>query len=321
LLVPLLAASAAFAAAPAGLYELSGRLVTPQRLNPRIGASISLFGTARPFTSTAVADANGRFRFKKLQPGLYTMSVFIRRRGEARRTVEVGPSGADTKRRVRLTWEMHDSDFVPPTSSGLYRVRATQLSVPTRAMKDYREAQKDLARQDVPSAIGHLEHAVDIAPQFSAAWNNLGTIAYQTSKFDRAEECFREAVMEDPQSFEALVNLGGVLVTLRKLDEAMKYNLQAVLERPNDPLANAQLGMAYYLLREDELAAKYLEHTREIDPASFTYPQLILSEIRLRQGNPAAAANVLEDFLAQHPDWPQAARVREAIAALREQHP
>jgi Tfp pilus assembly protein PilF len=162
--------------------------------------------------------------------------------------------------------------------------------------------------------VNRLERAVDAAPQFSAAWNTLGVIAYQTQKYDRAEECFRNAVEEDPQSFEALVNLGGVLVTVRKLDAAMDYNLRAVLARPNDALANAQLGMNYYLLRENDLAEKYLERTRQIDPASFTHPQLLLYQIHLGRGDRQTAAG---DFLQRHPDWPGAGEMRQTITKLR----
>jgi len=324
-LVPLLAASAAFAAGP--LYELSGRLVPRSgafvapfragRIGPRSSAFVALFGATTPFATDTLADVAGHFRFKNLQPGLYSVAVFIRGRGEMRRTVEVGPLAADRKRRIMLTLELHDTDFAPAASWRLNLVSAKELAIPAKSIDDYRDAQKDLSRQDVTSAVKRLEHAVELAPQFSAAWNNLGTIAYQSSKYDRAEECFREALAQDPQSYEAVVNLGGVLVTLRKLDEAMTYNLEAVLARPNDPLANAQLGITYYFLRQDDLATKYLERTRQLDPASFTYPQLLLSEIRVRQGDRVAAAAVLEDFLTHHPDWPQAAKMRETIAGLR----
>jgi tetratricopeptide (TPR) repeat protein len=324
-LVPLLAASAAFAAGP--LYELSGRIVPrpgasaarfgPVRMVPRSGGFVALFGATTPFATDTLADVTGHFRFKKLPPGLYTVAIFIRGRGEARRTVEVSPSLADRRHRVRLTLELHDADFTPAASWKLNIISAKELAIPARSVNDYRDAQKDLSRQDVASAVKRLEDAVELAPQFSAAWNNLGTIAYQSAKYDRAQECFREALAQDPQSYEALVNLGGVMVTLRKLDEAMKYNLQAVLTRPNDPLANAQLGMTYYLLRHDDLATKYLERTRQLDPASYTYPQLLLFEIHVRQGEQPAAAAVLEDFLTHHPDWPQAAKMRETIAGLR----
>jgi tetratricopeptide (TPR) repeat protein len=159
-----------------------------------------------------------------------------------------------------------------------------------------------------------LERAVAIAPQFANAWNNLGTIAYQTQKYSRAEECFREALEQDPDSYEPLVNLGGVLINLHKLDEAWSYNVNAVLARPNDALANAQLGMTYFESGAPELAEKYFRKALEIDPAHFSHPQLFLAEIHLRRRDTRAAAADLESFLKYHPDWPHAATMREKIA-------
>jgi tetratricopeptide (TPR) repeat protein len=306
----LLAALNAFGA-EAALYELSGRLV------PRLGAYVSLFGVDSPYSASTLADVAGHFRFKKGEAGTYTLSILSRRRGVARRTVEVGPAAADRKGRVALTLHLRDSDFElsPLLSGNLVSLR--QLAVPDSASRDYREAQKDLSQHRTDAAIQRLEHAVNLAPQFAAAWNSLGVIAYQTRKYDRAEECFREAVAQDPRSFEALVNLGGVLLTLNKLDEALDYNLKAVLANPNDALANSQLGMTYFALMQDDLAVKYLERARDLDPAHFSYPQLVLFQIHMRRGENQSAAADLEDFLKQHPNWPEAAKFRETIAGLR----
>jgi len=300
----------AFAVEPA-VFELSGQTAPP------FGARVTLFGTATPFSATTFMDVTGRFHFKKLQPGLYTLSIFSRRRGEARRTVEIGPAFADARGRVALRLELKDSDFVFAATANRQLVSARQLAIPGAAQRDYEEALKDLHRHDQEAAVKRLGRAVERAPQFSAAWNSLGVIAYQTRQYDRAEECFRNAIEADPRAFEPLVNLGGVMVSLHKLDEAMEYNLKAVLQRPNDALANAQLGMTYFMLRRYDLASKYLERTREIDPANMTYPQLMLFQIHVRRGERGAAASDLEDFLARHPDWPQAGTVRETIAGLR----
>ena len=47
------------------------------------------------------------------------------------------------------------------------------------------------------------------------------------------------------------------------------------------------------------------------------HPQLYLAEIYLRREDPRAAADVMEDFLKHHPDYPQAERMRGKIAELR----
>jgi tetratricopeptide (TPR) repeat protein len=301
----------AFFLAAASTYEVAGHVF------PETHAAVSLHGATTPFSTSTEADDAGRFTFKKLDPGTYTLCIFVPSRGEACQTIEVGPASADGHSRVNLTIHLKDSDFVTDPLRRRHAVSARQLAVPGKALSAYQDAQKDLERRDTAAAVKHLEQAVEIAPGFSAAWNNLGTIAYQTRRFQRAEECFRQSLAQDPASFEPLVNLGGVLVMVHKLDEALDYNVRAVLTRPNDALANSQLGMVYYELGQFDQAVKYLERARQIDPAHFSHPQLFLAEIHLRRGEKREAADMMEDFLSHHPDYPQAAKVRENIEAWR----
>ena len=301
----------AFLAAPA-VYDLTAQL------DPPTLASISIFRVASPFSASTLSDDAGHFSFRKLEPGAYTVSVFIPAQGEARQTIEIGPSTADARQRVSLTIRLKDSDFVyADPMRRRHSVSTKQLAIPDKAAREYQDAQRDLARHDADAATRHLERAVELAPQFAIAWNNLGTIAYQTQKYTRAEECFREALRQDPSAYEPLVNLGGVLINLHKLDEAYDYNLHAVLTRPNDALANAQLGMTYFGLRTLDLAEKYFRRAAELDPAHFSHPQLFLAEIHARRGDTHAAADDLESFLQHHPDWPAAAKMREQIAEWR----
>ena len=304
-------AAPAFAGEP--LYELSGRLV------PKEYARVAVFGANSPFQAETESDESGRFRFRHLRAGPYMIAVSIGGRGEARQTVEVGPGTADLHRRIFLTLQFKESDFVfQDMVRRRNSVSTRQLAIPASALHDYQEAGKDLEKHEVESAAKRLEHAVQVAPQFAMAWNELGTIAYQTGQYDRAERCFRMALEQDPRAYEPLVNLGGALINTHKLDEALMYNQDAVLTRPNDALANSQLGMAYFATGNFDLAVKYLEIARRIDPTHFSHPQLVLAEIHLRRGENSAAADVLEDFLQHHPDYPRAEQVRENIAKLRQ---
>lgn len=293
----------------ASRYEIVGRIEPP---GP---AAVYIHGATTPFSTTALADSAGRFRVTKLPPGAYTISVFLPGRGDARQTLDVGPGTADEKRRVAVTIALDDTKLQRDPRHGT--VSARELAIPDSARREYGEAQKLLAKPDVPAAVKRLERAVEIAPQFSAAWNNLGTIAYQTRVFTRAEECFRRALEAEPGAYEPLVNLGGVLLTLLKLDEALEYNLYAVLARANDALANSQLGLTYFHLDRLDLAEKYLKTAVKLDPGHFSHPQIALAEIYLRRNQRDLAAEILENFLARHPDWHAAARMREAIAELK----
>jgi tetratricopeptide (TPR) repeat protein len=289
-------------------FELIGQVV------PEARASVTLHGATTPFSASTLADHRGRFRFRNVEAGAYTLSVFMPGRGEERRTIEIGPGTADKDRRVRVTTHVKESvDDLKREST----VSMAELAVPDKARREYANAQKKLAQRNTAGAMAHLERAIEIAPDFAAAWNNLGTIAYQTRRYKEAEVYFRRGLQADPGAYEPLVNLGGVLLNLNKVEEALKYNLYAVLTRPGDALANSQLGMTYFEVGNLDLARKYLEAAKRLDAAHFSHPQLLLTEIHLRQGRKEAAAAELEHFLEHHPDWKDAAKMRDAIAKLK----
>ncbi|HEY5047298.1 MAG TPA: tetratricopeptide repeat protein, partial [Rhizomicrobium sp.] len=94
-------------------------------------------------------------------------------------------------------------------------VSATVLSIPDRATKEHSEAQRCLSRRDSARAVAHLRRAVEIAPQFTAAWNQLGMLAYQARQYADAEANFRRALEADPDAFERVRDvkvIGGVVM-------------------------------------------------------------------------------------------------------------
>jgi tetratricopeptide (TPR) repeat protein len=289
-------------------YDVRGTLV------PATAASVSLHGSTTPFHASTLAGADGRFRFKGIVAGVYTVIVFVPGRGEVRKTIDIGPAVAGKNGRVEIALKLDESKMTPDRSSV---VSMRELTIPDAARGEYRDANKKLQNRDVEGAIRHLNRAVELAPQFVAGWNHLGTIAYQTKRYEDAERYFRKALEVDAEAYEPLVNLGGVLVTLERFEEAWNYNLHAVLKRPTDALAQSQMGMTLFGMGRMELAEKYLLEAVRLDAGHFSHPQMMLAEIYLRRGQKEKAAAVLEDFLRHHPDWPGAAQLREAIAKLR----
>lgn len=292
-------------------YELRGRLV------PASPAMVSLFGATTPFHAETQADAQGRFRFRALASGEYTIAVFIVGKGDLRQTVDIGPATVNTQGCLDLTIPIDDSLAVSGEElTENSKVSARELSIPENARHEYEEAQKKLSRRDTTSAVEHLERAVAIAPQFAVAWNNLGTIAYQTRQYARADAYFRKALDENPGAYEPLVNLGGVLLNEGKPAQALSYNRSAVLSRPHDALANSQLGMNYFALGNLDFAEKYLGVAKRIDPTHFSYPQLTLARIHLLRDERSQAAEEFRDFLRRHPDAAESSRIRAQLAAL-----
>jgi len=292
-------------------YELTGRI------EPAAVVHVFLHGATAPFESSTASDDNGRFRFRRLAAGTYTLAISTRARGEALQTIELSPGTVDSKGRLDLSLRIDDGrlEFDGVNTTGA-TVSAIVLSIPDRAVREYEEAQSCLSRRESDRAAAHLERAVEIAPRFVAAWNQLGTIAYQARRYSEAEANFRRALDIDTEAFEPLVNLGGVLLNLGRPQEALEYNQRAVVRRPNNALANSQLGLSYFDLNDADLAEKYLKIAVQLDLAHFSHPQLPLAEIYLRRGDRPSALRVLRDFVERHPDSPQAANVRREMAEL-----
>lgn len=288
-------------------FDVQGQLV------PAAQASVSLHGVSSPFHASTLAGLDGKFRFRKIDEGSYTLSVFLPGRGEVRKTIVISPSHAGKDGRVVLAVRLDEMKISP---EGGATVRMRELKIPQKAWDEYRRADEKLGSRDIEAAEAHLRRALQIAPGFAAAWNHLGTIAYQTQRYELAESHFRKALEVDPDSYEPLVNLGGVLVTLHKDEDAWPYNVHAVLRKPQDPLAHSQLGMTYFGLGKMDLAEKHLLEAVRLDGAHFSHPQLLLTEIYLKKGERAKAADQLTHFLRLHPDYPSAARIREAIRKL-----
>lgn len=311
--------AAALAAAPAGgqargEFQIAGKVLRSDgKPFARAVPLVFLDGTATPFALRVYAEKSGDFRIKGLSRGTYNLSVFVPGAGEWRRTIEVGPGTADSKGRIAV-----EARLVPNFSQDdEHVVSAAELSVPAEAGRLYRKAEEQLGRTDAAGAAASLRRAVEIAPRFAAAWNRLGIIAYQSRRYQEAEEYFRKALEQEPGSFPPLVNLGGALLSLGRFGEALEVNRRAARMKPDDPLAQSQLGMSYYMLEEYDRAEAALRLAKTLDPGHFTLPQLLLADIYERRKDLEAAALELESFLKLHPDSPRAPEVRARIETLR----
>ncbi len=295
-------------------YELRGRILLGDRKLEREAFPLVLLeGTQIPYSAHTRADLSGKFKFKNLQTDLFTLIVYIPRAGECRRTVEVSPSLADSKRRVFV-----EVDFWPRLGSKELRTTSViRLSIPGKARKEYEKSRKKLGSRDALGAIEHLKKAVEIAPSFVDAWNMLGTLVYKAADYVLAEKYFREALKQDPEYYPAIVNLGGVLLTQGNVKDSLLFNLAAVRSMPDDALAHSQLGMSYFYLEQIPEAEEHLKTAISLDRGHFSYPQLPLAEIYVHRKEPALAARVLDQFLKLHPDAVQSPQVKTRIARIR----
>lgn len=297
-------------------YEFRGRVLQADGKTFRDALAMTfLQGATTPFTTRTLAGVDGKFRFKKLRAGMYTLIIAVPLWGEMRRTIEIGPSFADSRGRIEETFyleERYDRDDE-------YTISASQLTVSDRARREYQKAADRLEKYDVSRAVEHLRKAVEMAPQFAAAWNYLGTIAYHSGDYRQAEEHFREALEQDAGAYSPVVNLGGVLISLGRIEEALPLNERAVQARPDDALAHSQLGQCYLSLHRLVDAERHLKQAKALDPRHFSFPQLVLAKLYQIRGDESALIHELEEFLEHHPDSDRVSEVTDWLNRIRAQ--
>jgi Tfp pilus assembly protein PilF len=194
---------------------------------------------------------------------------------------------------------------------GADTVSLRDLSVPEKAKDKYDDAQRRIAKRDLEGARRRLTEALALAPEYSAAWNAMGTISTEP------ESNFRRALQSDPDNLDAVLNLGGWLLKTGRAEDALGYNQRAALALAGDATAQAQFGMNLYQLGKLSEAEKALLAAKRIDPAQPSLPQLFLAEIYARRGEKARATAEIEELLARRPAEPLAKTLRATIAKLQ----
>jgi tetratricopeptide (TPR) repeat protein len=87
------------------------------------------------------------------------------------------------------------------------------------------------------AALGHLERAVDVAPDDAENWRALGDGLASAGRMDDAGAAFRRAAELVPTDARALVDLGHAVLGTGHADEAVSYFEQALEYQPDDPEA------------------------------------------------------------------------------------
>ena len=178
------------------------------------------------------------------------------------------------------------------------------------------KARKAAGAADTEGAIEHLEKAVALAPQFSEALNNLGTIYFQKRNSPERSFIFARRWSRNRRPISRWSTWEEPCWLRKRPREALEFNRHVQNERPRDALANAQLGLNYFLLGDNDRALTYLELAKELDPGHFSNPQVSLAESTCGAPNWRQPAGNWKSSWNTNPDGPQAESARRTIQKI-----
>ena len=103
----------------------------------------------------------------------------------------------------------------------------------------------------INDAVTNLSHAIELRPQYSDAWNNMGAAMRRTGQYDLAEFSYQRAVYQDAYNYSALSNLAYLYAYQGRGSKAAKYKKRVDKYRSGNP---------YYLLYQAELSFQEGRH-------------------------------------------------------------
>ncbi len=168
-------------------------------------------------------------------------------------------------------------------------------------------AQSTQNRALVEEAVTHFNRALQLKPDFSQVYNNLGTALLELGRLDEAKAKYETALRLKPGDAEVHYNLGLVLERLGRPEESIAATRAALKIRPVYAEAQASLGNALQSLgRLDEALAAYREAVR-LNPSDSEVHHNLGSALG-RLGRMDEAAAEFREALRLRPDSARANR-------------
>jgi len=119
---------------------------------------------------------------------------------------------------------------------------------------------EDLNDTLIRDAMLAYQRTVELDPGFSAAWNNLGSLAAQAGELEQARDYFDQALSSDPEQPEAQCNLAELALREGDLEVSLAGFCEVLNADPDHIEAHYGLARGYLAQGKRGQALAHLEH-------------------------------------------------------------
>lgn len=274
---------------------------------------VDLLSSYGGIVARGATDGSGRVRFPQVSPGNYTVKA-------------TGPNIEDSESAAFYIYPgqfMHNESLtVRPRSNPNAQaspggvISANDLKAPDKAKKEYRKGTEAISGKKWEKAAEHFRKALEIYPQFDAAYSALGAVYLQQNDAPRAEETFRKGLEVNSANATIQRQLGRILVRSDRFEEADGLLKKAVAANPQDEVAFALLAYAQLKRNNmpDALANARRAHEMQNHQSAFVH--LIAAECLEGQQKDQEAVSEYRQYLKEAPESADAKIAKEALARL-----
>lgn len=294
----------------------------------RIGApaeSVMIALHARgAIVNTAYTDGEGRYGFYGMAPNLYHLIVNDEKYQPLQVETKLVPAISPLNI-VNLI--LYPTEVVnpapgaipqPPASGGnpyLVDVSDYSKDFPKQAVDEFRKALKADQRGKTDEAMRGYRKAIQLAPAFYPAHNQLGVAFLARQDFAAAQLEFEEVIKLNQADANAYFNLGNVFLLTGHLDDAVRLLEEGLRRQPNSGLGKFLLGSAYRRAGRLPEAERALHDAITFD-SNLSKAHLELVNLYVGQKRTPEAIRELKLFLKTFPADAMAPQARHVLGRL-----
>lgn len=300
-----------------GLNRIEGRVMDSTNIGVN-NVYVELYDNFGSMVSRQRSTGQGRFSFRGMGPGRYTIAVkpFGTNLMEETKEIEVNNqySRSDT---VMVDFRLRpDTRFRNNTPVIIGTVFAQE--VPADARRLYKEGVKNIASSP-DKGLAELEEAVKLFPTYFDALAALGKALIINGKYEKGYPFLLKAIDVNSKCSDCFYSLALAFYQLNEMPAAVRAIDAAVMLEPQTGTIRLLQGIVYRLNNDLAGAEKALISAKSLfkEPNAEVHWQLSLVYNRLNRNK--EAADELEQYLKTKPDMDDAQEknVRELMAKLR----
>ena len=269
---------------------------------------------------TRYSDSTGRFSFPNLDANLY--HVIVNEDGYDPVDIQVAVNPLFTTinlvnitLRPKANARPATEKGVPGGNPNLVGSAEYNLHYSKNAIKQFEQGVKAERRNKTDEAMRHYQRAIELAPEFYAARNNLGLAYMAKSDFGNAQAQFEKVISINPADTEAYFNLGNIYLLTNRLMQANQLVRQGLQRQPNSAFGKFLLGSIEGRAGDRQTAEKLFEECLQLDP-SMSKAHLALVNLYLQEQRTGEAIAQLKAFLKSSPGDPLAPKAKEVLSRL-----
>jgi tetratricopeptide (TPR) repeat protein len=249
-------------------------------------------------------DSTGRFRFGNLQRGYYR--VIINAPG-------FRPAQQDADLQIMfsaiMVLELAENTGILPL------IDVIDARAPAGAREELVRGRVALGKKSYEQAVGHLQKAIAVYPEFYEAHLLLGTALMDAREWKKAEVAFQRAVELKAGSAPAVLSLGEVYWRQKRYDEAEKTLLDGLKLDDKSWHGYFTLARLYWDLDNIPKSGPAIGRALQLKP-DFAEAHLLAGNILLRINQQERALAAYQEYLRLEPKGEFATQARELVQKL-----